>query len=305
MDIDTQLNMFEGQPPKGEDWTIGVELECLIPRDYADNIDIGDYHCGEPVYDAPRFGCNRWTVEHDSSVDTRQQDMYACEFVSPILVGQEGVQHVLAFTEWLKNLPSGVNQSCGMHVHVGIDSVIGRGASSAKVVNFLTKVAHLTYRWQEALYAQSGTRRDRNSYCGRIQDESHWVINVREEHEKPDSAKDRHRNSLNHLERYHAVNLQNMNGKGTVEFRAFAGTLNKQKMLHALWTVYSIIHNAKRNVSVKNLPFRQKSPGQGAESLKWFYHHLGRNYFLPAFRDNFQPMRRIAERMAAQYDARV
>ena len=192
-----------------------------------------------------------------------------------------------------------------MHVHVGIDSVIGRGASSAKVVNFLTKVAHLTYRWQEALYAQSGTRRDRNSYCGRIQDESHWVINVREEHEKPASAKDRHRNSLNHLERYHAVNLQNMNGKGTVEFRAFAGTLNKQKMLHALWTVYSIIHNAKRNVSVKNLPFRQKSPGQGAESLKWFYHHLGRNYFLPAFRDNFQPMRRIAERMAAQYDARV
>tara|TARA_Y100000310_G_scaffold343304_2_gene450293 strand:- start:287 stop:1204 length:918 start_codon:yes stop_codon:yes gene_type:complete len=304
MDIDTQLNMFDGQRNKGENWTIGVETECLIPQDYADQIDIGDYHCGEPVYDAPRFNNRRWCVEHDSSVHSRNSSRYPCEFVSPVLVGQQGLENVVAFHQWLRSLPTRVNNSCGLHIHVGIDSVIGQNASAARVINFVTKVAHLTYRWQDALYAQCGTRRDRNHYCGRIPDESNWVMNLRQEHEKPDTEKDRHNTHLNRLERYHPVNLQNLNGKGTIEFRAFAGTINKAKILHHLWSVYAIIHNAKRNVSRKHISWEQKSAGQGRESLKWFYHHLGRNSFLPIFRNNFTSMRRVAERMAEQYDQR-
>ena len=299
MELDKQLNMFEGQRRKGENWTIGAELEVLLPRDYAESIDIGDYHCGEPVYEAPRFGNRRWLVEHDSSVSSRSYNRYGCEFVSPILMGNEGVENVVAFSDWLKSLGTRVNNSCGLHIHVGIDSVLGRGASAAKIVSFITKVAHLTYRWQDSLYAQTGTRR------GRIHDGSNWVMNVRQEHEKPDTEKDRHNTYLNRLERYAPVNLQNMNGKGTIEFRAFAGTLNKYKILHHLWSVYSIIHNAKRNVNRKTLQWRQKSPSQGKESLDWFYHHMGRNYFLPIFRDNFARMRKKAETLATQYDSRV
>ena len=304
MDTELQLEMFNGQPPKGQDWTIGVEFECLVPREYAEDIDIGDYHCGEPVYDAPEFNGRRWTIEYDSSVHSRSSSRQGVELVSPVLKGQAGVENILAFNDFLRDLPSRVNNSCGMHVHIGIDSVLGRNASSAKVINFITKVAHLSYRWQDALYAQCGSRRDRNHYCGRINDESSWVVNVRNGHDKPDSAKDRHQNHLSHLERYAPINMQNMNGKGTLEFRAFAGTLNKAKILHHLWSVYSIVHNAKRNIRRKAVRWSQKSAGQGRESLKWFNHHLGRNYFLPVFRDNFVNMRRVAERMAEQYDAR-
>lgn len=304
MEIDNQLEIFDAQSPKGENWTFGVEIETLLPREYAESIDIGDYHCGEPVYDSPMFNGKRWLVEHDSSIRSNDYNRYGAEFVSPVLVGNEGVENAVAFTEWLRSHGTRVNNSCGLHVHIGIDSVLGRNASSATMVAFLTKVAHLTYRWQDALYAQTGTRRDRNHFCERIRDESGWVLSVRDEQRKPMHEKSRHHTSLNQLQRYAPVNLQNMNGKGTIEFRAFAGTLNKQKLLHHLWSVFAIVHNAKRNLRSDNYRWQQKSL-VGKDALKWFYHHLGKNYFLPIFKRNFRGMRRKAETLAIQYDNRV
>jgi len=304
MDIDKQLELFDGQKTRGENWTFGVELECLLPRDYAEGIDIGDYHCGEPVYEAPKFNGRRWLVEHDSSVSSRSYDRYGCEFVSPILKGNDGVQNVLDFTDWLKSHNTRVNTSCGLHIHIGIDSVLGRNPSSAKIVQFVTRVAHLSYRWQDALYSQTGTRRDRNHYCQRINDASGWVLSVQNEHERAPSEKCRHDTRLRSLERYAPVNLQNMNGKGTIEFRAFAGTLNKSKILHHLWTAFCIVHNAKRNISLKQMKWEQKSL-KGKDSLKWFHHHLGRNFFLPIFKENFATMRRKAETLSEQYDNRI
>lgn len=304
MDIDTQLNLFSDQRAKGENWTFGIEVETTLPESQVQNMDIGDYHNGEPVYGAPRFNDARWLAEHDSSIRTNSYSREGVEFVSPILVGNEGVTHMLEFTKWLQSIGARVNHSCGLHIHIGIDSVLGRGASTAKMVTFLTKVAHLSYRWQDALYAQTGTRRDRNHYCERIRDDSRWVMEVQQEQRKPVAEKCRHDTRLNSLQRYAPVNLQNMNGKGTIEFRAFAGTLNKYKLMHHLWSVFAIIHNAKRSMNTTNYRWQQKSPGQGSESLKWFYHHLGKNFFLPSFRDNYRRMRVKAEDLAVQYDNR-
>ena len=304
MDIDTQLNLFSDQARKGENWTFGVEIETTIPCDEADQMDIGDYHNGEPVYGAPRFNDYRWLAEHDSSIRSSTYSRTGVEFVSPVLVGNEGVENVLEFAKWLQSIGARVNASCGLHIHIGIDSVLGRGASTAKIVTFLTKVAHLSYRWQDALFAQTGTRRDRNHYCERIGDNSRWVLNVQEEQRKPVADKCRHNTHLNALPRYAPVNLQNMNGKGTIEFRAFAGTLNKYKLMHHLWSVFAIVHNAKRNLNSTNYRWQQKSPGNGQDSLKWFYHHLGKNYFLPSFKENFRRMRVKAEDLATQYDQR-
>jgi len=303
MDIDTHLNLFDSQSPKGENWKFGIEIETTMTDTWTGNNDIGDYHNGEPVYDAPVFNDRRWLAEHDSSIRTRSYSREGVEFVSPILVGNEGLRNAVDFVQWLRSHNARVNSSCGLHIHIGIDSVLGRGASTAKIVTFLTKVAHLTYRWQDALYAQTGTRRDRNHYCERIRDESGWVLSVREEQQKPTSDKCRHRTPLNRLQRYAPVNLQNMNGKGTIEFRAFAGTLNHYKLMHHLWSVFSIVHNAKRNLNNTNYRWEQKSIN-GVDSLKWFYHHLGKNYFLPIFKDNFRRMRVKAEDLATQYDAR-
>tara|TARA_Y100000004_G_C8954040_1_gene429943 strand:- start:3103 stop:4017 length:915 start_codon:yes stop_codon:yes gene_type:complete len=304
MNIDKQLELFDSQAPKGENWSFGIELETLLPSEFADSIDIGDYHCGEPVYEAPRFNGRRWLVEHDSSISSRSYNRQGAEFVSPVLVGNEGVENVLGFAEWLRSVGARVNNSCGVHIHIGIDSVLGRNASSATMVAFLTKVAHLSYRWQDALYCQTGTRRDRNHYCQRINDSSGWVMSVQSEQAKPMNDKCRHDTPLRQLPRYAPVNLQNMNGKGTIEFRAFAGTLNKNKLLHHLWSVFSIVHNAKRNLRQETYRWEQKSL-RGSESLKWFYHHLGKNYFLPLFKSNFRSMRSKAERLAQQYDERI
>lgn len=48
-----------------------------------------------------------------------------CGFVSPILHGDEGIPCLLRFVEWTHAIGATVNDSCGCHITVGIESVIG------------------------------------------------------------------------------------------------------------------------------------------------------------------------------------
>src|SRR5512137_1463717 len=87
------------QDPKAESITFGVELETTIPA--TSGIVVGGYHFGAAVtvgaangttqhLTAPTFNGNHWKAERDGSIRAIPGRM-ACEFVSPILQGGEGV----------------------------------------------------------------------------------------------------------------------------------------------------------------------------------------------------------------------
>ena len=111
----------------------GIELETRIP-DTA-GVSVGGYHNGLPVrvgmdqanglpLTAPTFDGGHWRADRDGSIacDSGQTP---CEFVSPILRGEGGVEHLMRFVEWLNAIGATVNGSCGCHITVGIESVIG------------------------------------------------------------------------------------------------------------------------------------------------------------------------------------
>ena len=52
-------------------------------------------------------------------------------FVSPILHGEQGVEHLIGFVEWLNALGATVDRSCGCHITVGIESIIGTSDTRA------------------------------------------------------------------------------------------------------------------------------------------------------------------------------
>jgi hypothetical protein len=96
--------------------TFGVEIETVAPDSAVrnDGLRIGGYHNGLQVPYLP-LG---WKAERDGSISTTSGG-HACEIVSPILRGSEGLAQVAEVVRTLEAKGHRVNVSCGVHVHVG------------------------------------------------------------------------------------------------------------------------------------------------------------------------------------------
>jgi hypothetical protein len=130
----------------------GIELETRLPQ--ASNVPVGNYHAGHPVTtgitlagarsNAPAFNADTWKAERDGSIRC-DAGQIPCEFVSPILHGERGVEHLIGFVEWLNAIGATVDRSCGCHITVGIESIIGTSDTKA-VSEFIRKLAHIAPR---------------------------------------------------------------------------------------------------------------------------------------------------------------
>ena len=142
---------MKAQDPKAEAITFGVELETTIP--ITSGVVVGAYHVGTTVRSgadaqtnmlltAPTYQGQHWKAERDGSIMTRL-DRLACEFVSPILSGSQGVEHLIQFAEWARAIGANVNASCGCHITVGVKSIIGTDDPQAMSVSTRGQVPDL------------------------------------------------------------------------------------------------------------------------------------------------------------------
>jgi hypothetical protein len=111
---------------------------------------------------APKFMGAAWRADRDGSIVCAPGEL-PCEFVSPILYGDEGVEHLCRFVEWLNAIGAKVDASCGVHITVGIESVIG-SRDAGKVSGFVRNLAHIAQWHARSLYGQTGTGRHLNRY---------------------------------------------------------------------------------------------------------------------------------------------
>jgi hypothetical protein len=148
----------------------GVELETKVPRTCG--LAVGGYHSGYPVrnahgsdgqmLNAPTFNGATWRADRDGSI-TCEPGETPCEFVSPILNGEAGVESLCQFVEWMLAIGAQVDGSCGCHITVGIESVIG-SSQPEKVSEFVRKLAHIAQWHAMSLYGQTGSGRHLNRY---------------------------------------------------------------------------------------------------------------------------------------------
>lgn len=271
-------NMTKMKPEdlKAADLHFGVELETVVPAN--SGINIGGYHQGAPVnhalvlgepHQAPSFDGARWRAERDGSLQAGCPEGYVpCEFVSPILRGEAGVQNLIAFVQWVKSIGGKVTSSCGVHIHVGVASVIGPTSSPDDTINFLCKLGAISQRLGLAFYSQTGTARHQNQFCRPLTNNDKRVLD--------DAKRDRTNKvgQLCHADKYRLVNFRCVGSKGTVEFRAFAGTLNVDKVLHHLATALgtcryaAVVKRAQWGVNRKNW-WKDAGNGENALRLLW------------------------------------
>jgi hypothetical protein len=227
--------------------TFGIELETTIPIGL---IPVGSHGNGYPVASLPG-----WKADRDPSIRAGAGHE-ACEFVSPVFRGAEGLKQLIKDVKEIKAWGAKVNASCGMHIHVGFDR-------SDRVT--LTKLVALVANFEKAIYASTGTKaRETGRWCGGVH-----------RYGQPAAA-------IQHasVHRYHVLNLSSE--KPTVEFRAFAGTLNTQKIVGAVRMCVALVeraHLAKRvtkwtaKTPVPTSPLHRDGDGQTA--LTRFFYQVG------------------------------
>ena len=216
--------------------TFGIEIETIAPDSAVQNdgLRIGAYRHGIQVPYLP----TGWKAERDGSIRSTDGG-HACEIVSPILQGAEGLAQVAEVLRTLQAKGHRVNASTGVHVHVGWK----RDWSSDALARLVTIVAYV----EKGLYAITGTKqRERGAYCGGVR-----------RYGNKDHAKDRVERG-----RYHAVNLTNLahGTKDTVEFRVFSGSLQVVKVIGWIQVCLGLVQRA---LVAKRMPKFSPHPPSG------------------------------------------
>lgn len=235
------------------DLTFGVEIETTMP---ANATPVGGHGSGVQVPWLPAG----WLADRDPSIRT-DLGRDAVEFVSPVLKGAEGLKQLLDVVREIKARGGKVNDSCGMHVHVGFDR-------NDRVT--LDKLVTLVANHEKAIFASTGTKK---------REQGRWCAGVKRYGNR--SAAEQAAGQ----QRYHVLNLTNLTlgRKPTVEFRAFSATLNTVKIVgyvRMCLAFVEIAHNAKRLTKwnakkpVETSPVHRKG-GEGQTEVCRLFYHLG------------------------------
>ncbi len=232
------------------DLTFGIEFETTMP---IGSTVVGGYRDGAAVDWLPEG----WVAKYDGSIRSGRGRV-GVEFVSPILQGAEGVRQVMIVLAALKQRGARVNQSTGLHIHVG-----GFDPTSENVERITTLVAN----FETAIYASTGTdTRERGQWCQSVQQTGSFTA------------------ATTFVTRYRVLNLTNLSNPGrpnTVEFRAFAGSLNTTKVVGYIRLCLGMVERAlsTRKVKWTAKPTSPTSPvhrgGEGATQLTRLFYTLG------------------------------
>lgn len=281
--------------------TFGIEIECLMPVSVlrSEGWEIGGYHHGRPVPNA-----TNWNAQSDGSIrNNGNYEVQGVEVVSGILKGEAGIEEVKAMVARLVASGAKVNESCGFHVHVGVD--IQDAASMARLVC-------LVANFEKALYAITGTRsREQGTYCKSVKVNGKYrtVGNT-------GKVTQGYRSVIG--DRYHILNLENVaSGRApAVEFRVFSGTLNVTKILAYIQLAVGMVQKAAESKARTSWESKAKSYSQEGKKtegvaecnrllagLGWVQNQKNTKYGVMVNQETLEAMRVKLRELAAKYDA--
>jgi hypothetical protein len=232
----------------------GIEFETTLPA--TDSTPIGPYHHGYQVPWLPEG----WRAEKDNSIQTTASRK-ACEFVSPKLRGPEGIAQVEAAVDAINAHGARVNPTCGLHV-----TVEWTGDAAA-----LVRLISLVGNHERAIFASTGTRRrEQTIYTKQI---------------KPYGDKDNAKTKCE-ADRYHLLNLTHLaRGRNRIEFRAFAGSLNKTKVVGYVMLCLGLVELALNTKRCADWEYEKRQgtrscwdrpgAGEGETELNRLFYRLG------------------------------
>lgn len=154
-----------------------------------------------------------WKVVTDASLTSRTSN---CEVVSPVLRGSDGLNEVRTVAMVLRDAGASINQSCGMHIHIGVDGLISN-EQQAHVIK-----AH--QQWSHAFDALVVESRINGQWARKIDRVS--ALDIAQEWELHADLRNGNSFATASQYRYRTLNLNAFAKYGTFEFRSHQGSLN-------------------------------------------------------------------------------
>lgn len=237
-----------------EEFTFGVEIECALPTREIDqlHITVGTYHRGYPM--PSTFFPGGWKAEEDSSLTGFGSEYTALEVVSPILSGLSGLKQIAAVIDQLNRHGMKVNKTCGLHVHVGMKSVLGVWSHDYdRVAQWLRHLLSFISRHELALFAIGGNpARMESHYCRTIKGKAEYQrMGSHPSYHMFEEANDHpHADRYHEGDRYHTLNVCSLFERDTVEFRLFAATTNATKVIGYIIVALGIAYKAAIGTAV-------------------------------------------------------
>lgn len=180
--------------------------------------DCDEYNCINFVKEIleQRLGLN-WNIHEDCSI----RGPITMEIVTPILKGEDGIKQIKKFLAYFGEYAS-VNQSTGLHVHVGAADFISKGNQGKSPEMFAA--ALLYYSSFEEVFdslVKNSRRKNNNSFTKSVSNPSEVLLAFQrlQEEDVKNPANIQH-------ERYKKLNLTAINKHKTFEFRHMHGTLD-------------------------------------------------------------------------------
>jgi len=217
------------------DRSFGIEIEFVFPDNhYGDYDDFAQLVSGQGI-DCRNKGyshniVNYWKLVPDGSVAG------GAEIVSPILRGEEGVEQVVKMCNILRKLNCKVNNTCGLHVHIGVEKEVEEND-----VKFFKNLLRIYTSFEHVIdsFMPPSRRASANSYCASLKD-----INPQSTEEFKTVA-DVMRARFG---RYYKINMESLNNYKTVEFRQHSGTLDGTKIVSWINFCFKIVEKAKTEI---------------------------------------------------------
>jgi hypothetical protein len=190
-----------------------------------------------------------WKIVTDASVTSRGTGLgHGLELVSPILRGIEGLEMASKSVGALLNAGARVDRTCGLHLHVGMDNLVG-----AEIM----KVIDLYIANQKNINQILANSRHENRFCPSFDPNdrinSRYGSGVIAEYNAIANAfngavseadLNSSRIALRNINRYRAINAHAYSKYGTIEFRQHQGTLNGEKLTSWIQFVLALIEKA-------------------------------------------------------------
>ena len=231
----------------GNTSTFGIELE-FVGGD-ADSIASELYDLGITVapyrlnYHARVSDNSKWKLERDGSVSSGNQ---GGELVSPVLKDTpETWRQIEVICEVAKRHGARVNQSCGGHVHIGMNKL---DTARQRWRRFFKMIEN----YEECLYRAAGgdlgrIRRNASSYATsfseRASEANRMTFRMDNDEDVRVMAE-----RVSRMNRYYGINLKNIatDRAPTVEFRYFNGSLNPKQIQANIKLAAGIINASEK-----------------------------------------------------------
>jgi hypothetical protein len=220
--------------------TFGVEIEYVgVERDVIINAlaDIGVKCVSEHYNHNTR---KHWKIVRDGSLRHRNGDSYTGELVSPPLSGKRGLDKLRKVVDAIKMAGATVNNSCGLHVHVGVKDFTPNqivaipyryGYLESKINKFMDH-SRIDSTWASTVS---------KSYVSDIVENINYAMRgAYKLHFK--------KAVLNVTSKYRKVNISSYGRYGTVEFRQHQGTVNSEMVCNWVQFCLHFVEHIFNNV---------------------------------------------------------